>query len=76
MSTTNLNKGALALRDRRAHLRLSQAAVGRLVNRSAAQVCLWEYGKYVPRAATLSLLEETLGISASLWGQKARKRAS
>jgi len=76
MSTTHLNKRALALRGRRAHLRLTQAAVGRLVHRSAAQVCLWENGKYVPRAPTLALLEETLGISASLWGQKARQKAS
>ena len=76
MSTTYLNKGALALRGRRARLRLTQAAVGRLVHRSAAQVCLWETGKYVPRAPTLAVLEETLGISAALWGQKSRKRAS
>ena len=76
MSPITLNKGALALRNRRAHLRLTQAAVGRLVNRSAAQVCLWESGQYVPRAPTLALLEEALGISASLWGQKARKTAS
>jgi transcriptional regulator with XRE-family HTH domain len=68
------NKGALALRDRRARLRLTQAAVGRLVHRSAAQVSLWESGKYVPRAPILALLERTLGISAALWGQTTGKK--
>jgi transcriptional regulator with XRE-family HTH domain len=73
MSTNTTNKGALALRDRRASLRLTQVAVGRLVNRSAAQVSLWESGKYVPRAPTLALLEKILGIAAALWGQTGRR---
>jgi transcriptional regulator with XRE-family HTH domain len=72
MSTkTPTNKGAFALRDRRARLGWTQADVGKLVGRSAAQVSLWESGKHVPRAPILALLEQNLGIAAALWGQAA-----
>ena len=76
MTTNKTNKGANALRDRRVHLGLTQADIGRLVQRSTAQISLWESGRYIPRAPTLALLEKVLGITAALWGQKADRRAS
>ena len=70
---TSSNKGAIALRKARSAKGLTQADVGRLVGRSAAQVSLWEAGRNVPHARVLAQLEKTLGVKAGLWGQPAKE---